>query len=160
MLNKIDFANEKENIQRKKIKQLTLHSDYIAIFSNEKYDRQDGRLINYFDGKRYELETKWYGDENNKRNSDKYSNYQIDFEKLIYLEKKSQENNSTPLLMVFFSNELVIWNINKCDWKSTQKKIKTNKYGGKYGAEKEESIQVYLYLDDAIYRNKNITPFS
>ena len=68
MLNKIDFANEKENIQRKKIKQLTLHSDYIAIFSNEKYDRADGRLINYFNGKRYEVESKWYGDEKNKRN--------------------------------------------------------------------------------------------
>lgn len=155
-----DFANEKERTQRKKIKQLTLHSDYIAIFSNEKYDRIDGRLINYFDGKRYELETKWYGDENNKRNSDKYSNYQIDLEKLIYLEKKAKENNSTPLLMVFFSNELVVWDINKCDWKNTQKIIKTNKYGGKYGAEKEESQQVYLMLSDAVYRDKKITPFN
>jgi hypothetical protein len=155
-----DFANEKERTQRKKIKQLTLHSDYIAIFSNEKYDRQDGRLINYFNGKRYELETKWYGDEKNKRNSDKYSNYQIDLEKLIYLEKKAKENNSTPLLMVFFSNELVVWDINKCDWKSTKKTVKVNKIGGKYGKEKEESQQVYLMLSDAVYRDKKITPFN
>lgn len=156
----ICFANEKEKTQRKKIKELTLFSEYIAIFSTDEYDRVDGYLVNFFNGKRYEIETKWYSDEHHRRNSDKFSNYQIDYDKLDNLEKKAKEKNSTPLLMVFFSNELVVWNINRCDWKSTKKTVKVNKIGGRYGAEKEETEQVYLLLDDAIYRDEKITPFN
>lgn len=160
MSNEINFACEKEKIQRKKIKELTLFSDYISIFSDGEYDRTDGYILDFLHEKRYEIETKWYGDEKNKRNSTKFPDYQIDFEKIENLEKKAQENNSIPLLIVFFSNELIVWNTRKCDWKSTKKMVKTNKYGGRYGAEKENTIQVFFNFSDAIYRNEKITPFS
>lgn len=154
------FANEKEKTQRKKIKEITLTSDYISIFSTDEYDRTDGYFIDVFTDKRYDFESKWYGDINFPRTSNKFNNYQIDFDKLAALEKKAKENNSTPLLIVFFSNELVVWDINKCDWKPTKKTVKVNKIGGRYGKEKEETEQVYLMLSDAIYRDEKITPFN
>lgn len=160
MSNQKNFAIEKEKTQRKKIKELTLFSDYIAIFPSDDYSRTDGYFIEFFTDERYTFESKWYGDVNNIRYSNKYPNFQIDYDKLAALEAKSKEENSKPLLICFFSNELVVWNINKCDWKSTKRKVYTNKNGGNYGKYKEWSDQAYLKLEDAIYRNKNITPFT
>ena len=154
------FAHEKENEQRKKLKKMLLFSDYIPIFPEDEFSRTDGYLINMFTDKRYDFESKWYGNIKYQRNSDKFPNYQIDYDKLVALEKRSKEQNSTPLLICFFSNELVIWNINNCDWKSTKKSVYTNKIGGAYGQQKEYSYQAYLQLNDAIYRNPQITPFT
>lgn len=159
-MNNQKFANDKEKTQRKKIKDLTLLTDYISIFPDDDFSRTDGYIVNFFTDDRFTFESKWYGDINHPRYSDKFSNYQIDYDKLSALEAKSKEENSKPLLMCFFSNELVIWNIDKCDWKSTKKSVLTNKIGGAYGQQKEYSDQAYLKLEDAIYRNKNITPFS
>ena len=154
------FANEKERTQRKKIKDLTLFTDYIPVFPDDDFSRTDGYMIDMFSDKRYEFESKWYGDTKHPRYSNKFSNYQIDYDKLAALETKSKEENSTPLLICFFSNELVVWDINKCNWKATKRKVCTNKIGGAYGYEKEWSNQAYLLLDNAIYRNSNITPFN
>jgi hypothetical protein len=154
------FAITKEKTQRNKIKQLTKLTEFIPVFAEDDYSRTDGQIVNYITNQHYSFESKWYGDINHPRYSDKFRNYQIDYEKLSALEAKSKEENSTPLLICFFSNELVVWNINKCNWKDTKKTVRTNKYGGAYGYEKEYAEQAYLFLDDAIYRNKNITPFN
>lgn len=154
------YAIEKEKIQRTKIKELTLLTEYIPIFPDNEYSRTDGYLINFITDERYTFESKWYGDINYQRYSDKFPNYQIDYDKLSALEAKSKEENSKPLLICFFSNELVVWNINKCKWKDTKRRVCVNKIGGSYGMEKEYSNQAYLKLEDAIYRNKNITPFN
>jgi hypothetical protein len=154
------FAQEKENEQRNKLKKLTLFSEYIPVFPDDEYSRTDGYLINMFTDKRYDFESKWYGNINYQRNSDKFPNFQIDYDKLLALEQRSIEKDSTPLLICFFSNELVIWNINNCDWKKTKKSVYTNKIGGDYGRKKEYAYQAYLRLDDAIYRDKRITPFT
>lgn len=159
-MNNQKFANEKEKTQRKKIKELTELTDYIAIFPDDEYSRTDGYIVNFFTDERYSFESKWFGDVKNPRYSTKYNNYQIDYDKLSALEAKSKEEHSKPLLICFFSNELVVWDINKCDWKSTKKLVYTNKSGGNYGKYKEWSEQAYLKLEDAIYRNPNITPFS
>lgn len=154
------FANDKEKTQRKKIEQLIHPTNYLPFFPEDDFSRTDGHIVNYFTDERYSFESKWYGDIKNLRYSDKFPNYQIDYDKLSALEAKSIEDKSTPLLICFFSNELVVWNINKCDWKSTKRKVYTNKIGGAYGQYKEWSEQAYLKLEDAIYRNPNITPFN
>lgn len=160
-MNQKNFANEKEKTQRKRIKELTLFSDYIAIFPDDDFSRTDGYFIDFFTDERYTFESKWYGDATNIRNSNKYPNYQIDYKKLEELEAKSKEDNTAkPLLICFFSNELVVWDINKCNWKDTKRTVYTNKSGGNYGKYKEYSEQAYLKLEDAIYRNPNITPFN
>ena len=159
-MNNQKFANDKEKTQRKKIKDLTFLTDYISIFPDDDYSRTDGYIVNFFTDDRFTFESKWYGDINHPRYSDKFSNYQIDYDKLSALEAKSKEENSKPLLICFFSNELVVWDINKCKWKDTKRTVYTNKIGGAYGQQKEYSDQAYLLLSDAIYRNKNITPFS
>lgn len=159
-MNNQKFANEKEKTQRKKIKELTQLTDYIPVFPDDDFSRTDGYMVNFFTDERYSFESKWYGDINHPRYSDKFSNYQIDYDKLSALETKSKEENSKPLLICFFSNELVVWDINKCKWKDTKRTVYTNKIGGAYGQQKEYSEQAYLQLSDAIYRNKNITPFS
>lgn len=159
-MNNQKFANEKEKTQRKKIKELTQLTDYIPVFPDDDFSRTDGYMVNFFTDERYSFESKWYGDINHPRYSDKFSNYQIDYDKLSALEAKSKEENSKPLLICFFSNELVVWDINKCNWKDTKRTVYTNKIGGAYGQQKEYSDQAYLLLNDAIYRNPNITPFS
>ena len=159
-MNNQKFANEKEKTQRKKIKELTQLTDYIAVFPDDNFSRTDGYIVNFFTDSRYSFESKWYGDAKHPRYSNKFDDYQIDYDKLVALEAKSKEENSKPLLMCFFSNELVVWDINKCNWKSTKRNVYTNKTGGAYGQEKEYSDQAYLFLKDAIYRNPNITPFS
>lgn len=159
-MNNQKFAIEKEKTQRKKIKELTLFTDYISIFADDDFSRTDGYLLNFFTDERYTFESKWYGDVTNIRYSNKYPNFQIDYDKLLALEAKSKKENSKPLLICFFSNELVVWDINKCKWKDTKRTVYTNKIGGAYGQQKEYSEQAYLQLSDAIYRNKNITPFS
>lgn len=155
-----NFANDKEKIQRKKIKDLAEQTEYITFFPKDDFSRTDGYFIQIFTDERYSFESKWYGDANHPRYSNKFNNYQIDYDKLVALEAKSKEENSKPLLMCFFSNELVVWNIDKCDWKSTKKSVLTNKIGGAYGKYKEYSNQAFLNLEDAIYRNPNITPFN
>lgn len=155
-----NFAIDKEKIQRKKIKDLAELTEYIPFFPKDDFSRTDGYFIQIFTDEKYSFESKWYGDINHPRYSNKFPNYQIDYDKLSALEAKSKEENSKPLLICFFSNELVVWNINKCNWKDTKRTVCVNKIGGAYGKYKEYSNQAFLNLEDAIYRNPNITPFN
>lgn len=155
-----NFAIEKEKIQRKKIKDLAELTEYIPFFPKDDFSRTDGYFIHIFTDEKYTFESKWYGDVKYPRYSNKYPNYQIDYDKLSALETRSNEENSTPLLICFFSNELVVWDINKCKWKDTKRTVYTNKIGGAYGKYKEYSNQAFLNFEDAIYRNPNITPFN
>lgn len=155
-----EFRTEKEQIQRNKIEELAKDTEYYTFFTKGDFNVTDGRICNIITNKDYRFESKWYGSIQHPRYSDKFPNYQIDYDKLEQLEAKSIEEKSTPLLICFFTNELVVWNINKCNWKNTKKKMYVNAVGGKYGQFKEWSYQAYLNLSEAIYRNPNITPFN
>ena len=109
------FSLKKEQTQRKKIKDLAEQSEYIPFFPTDDFSKTDGYFIHLFTDKKYTFESKWYDSIEHPRYSNKFSNYQIDFDKLQSLEQKSIEDNSTPLLICFFTNELVVWNINKCN---------------------------------------------
>lgn len=155
--NEVRYAETK---QRQKLKELISPTNYLIFFAKDDYSRTDGFIISADCKERYTIETKWYGDEGNKRYSDKFKNYMIDYSKLDELTKKSVEYESTPLLICFFSNELVVWDISRCNWQSTGERRLVNKEGLHYGKEKELAFMAYLNLSDAVYRNKNITPFN
>lgn len=160
------YARKKEATQRAKIKYITFATDFYPEFTEGQYDRTDGTLTNILTDQVFYFESKWYGDPQHKRDSTKFKdntgryNFQIDYDKLSKLTDKAKTTNSTPLLICFFSNELVVWDISKCNWQATKTNKYTNKYGGSYGQQKEYSDQAYLYLDEAIYRDPSITPFS
>lgn len=158
MLNSNEVRNV-ENKQRQKLKELLSSTNYVIAFAKDIYSKVDGFIISQDGTERYTIETKWYGNKNHIRLTTKYDDYMIDFSKLYALEKEAKKNNSIPLLICFFSNELVIWDISRCNWRSTKKNENVNKEGLNYGR-KEKSDMAYLYFEDAIYRNKNITPFN
>lgn len=147
--------------QRTKLKEIIEETEYVAAFAINDYDRTDGFLINYNNkNERYTIETKWYGDINNLRYSNKFKDYMIDYDKLQNLTELSKNHKSKPLLFCFFSNELVVWDLTKTNWETTGEWRWVNKEGLNYGKEKEYSFMAFLNLEDAIYKNKNITPFN
>ena len=155
--NEVRYAETK---QRQKLKELITPTNYLVFFAKDDYSRTDGFIINQnLLEERYTVETKWYGDAENKRYSDKFKDYMIDYSKLQSLTDNAIKNESKPLLICFFSNELVVWDVSKCNWQSTGKWKWVNKEGQNYGKEKEYCFMAFLLLNDAIYRNKNITPF-
>lgn len=157
---KTDEVRNVELKQRTKLKKLIEDTEYVIAFSINDYARTDGFIMNYNNDKRYTIETKWYGDINNLRYSNKFKDYMIDYDKLKNLTELSKTHNSKPLLICFFSNELVVWDLNKTNWEATGEWKWVNEEGLNYGKKKELSFMAFLQLNEAIYRNKNITPFN
>ena len=107
-------------------------------------------------------EIKAYNDPEYPRTHDKFNNYQIDMLKCSVVTAAAKNNKDElgrfrrPLLMVFFTDRFMIWDLSKINWINTAKLILTNKEGTNYG-EKEWSWQVYLEFQDVIY-DKEIPP--
>lgn len=131
---------------------------YYYAHSIPRYYPVDGMITQYVNGavKRNGIvEVKTYYNIDHKRDSDKYFNYQIDAKKLTDITAEARQHGTTPLLFCFFSNELVIWDLDKTDWYHTIKDVETNDKGVNYGHTKSKGPQAYLPLRDAIYRDKN-----
>lgn len=85
--------------------------------------------------------------------------YQIDYLKLYNIKKRAQnksyetKKNVTPLLMVFFSDKAVVWDLNKTKWEDSWEWKWGDKGHGKYGEanNKEWDLQAHLKINDAIY---------
>lgn len=101
--------------------------------------------------KTYTGEIKAYRDVNHPRSAYKFSDYQIDYNKLESLYNKAKANGSTPLLCVYFSDYTVYWDLSKFDWTQNSTWTYTNKYGYNYGSEKEYTHQAHIKIDDAVY---------
>lgn len=144
-----------EKKQRQELNKLLENTHYVAAYTTDTYNRIDGILIDWNTAQiTHIIETKAYRYE---RPSTKYEDFQIDYDKLEALEEYSHKyNNAKPLLLCFFTNELVVWDISIIDWRKTKKWVMTNDKGINYGASKSKSPQAYLKLEDAIYRNNNI----
>lgn len=80
----------------------------------------------------------------NPRPYTKYPDYQIDYDKLESICKAADEQGAQPVLIVYFSDIAVLWNLNNFDWRSTKKWKNVNKDGQNWGKEKERALQVYL----------------
>lgn len=99
----------------------------------------------------YVGEIKAYTDAKHPRRYDKFPNYQIDYIKLKSIERKANESNSIPILVVYFEDILAVWDLSRFDWKANTGWVKVNKYGYDYGREKENSYQAFISVKDARY---------
>ena len=132
---------------------------YYYARSTPRYYPVDGMISQYVNGnvQRHGIvEVKTFYKIDHKRNSDKYFNYQIDAKKLTDVTAEARKHSTTPLLFCFFSNELVVWDLDKTDWYHTIKERETNDTGENYGKSRTKTLQAYLPLKDAIYRDKAI----
>lgn len=91
----------------------------------------------------------------NSRPYAKYKDYQIDYDKLESICKAAAEKGAVPVLIVYFTDITVYWELDKIDWKSTKEWVTVNKDGQNYG-EKERSLQVHLKKEDAPWWEETI----
>lgn len=96
----------------------------------------------------YVGDVKSYTDREQFRSATKFHNYQIDFNKLYHIKKEALNHKKVPLLIVFFSDMLVVWDLTDIPWENRGEWKRVTKQGGNYG-EKEWDYQTYLYLDEA-----------
>lgn len=125
-------------------------------FTTGKYTEVDFYGTSKRQDKGYVGDIKQYMNPDHPRNSDKFPDYQIDFNKLFHIKKEAINNNLTPLLIVFFTNELVVWDLSNIKWEERWYWKQVNKKGGAYG-EKEWELQTKLYLTEATYRKTYVT---
>jgi len=157
MLN--EFVNEKEKNGRNLLKDVFKPNDYSIYFAD--YQKEEVDFIMFSkEGKIYAGDIKTYRDVNNPRPHNKFKDYQVDYKKLLAITEKAHKINGIPLLVVFFSDQLMIWNLDMVDWQSTKKDVLTNAKGGNYGQSKTLEPQAFLNLEQAYYINKNINMFS
>lgn len=90
-------------------------------------------------------EYKAYNDPKHPRphNHHGYTDFQVDYSKCIAVKKAALNMYRDPLLEVFFSDYLYVWNLNRTDWEKTGKWIYGNKNGTSYG-EKEYDLQAFF----------------
>ena len=129
-----------------------------AEWTEGDYDRQDGRTTGNTNDI-YIVEVKSYTDPKHPRPYSKFiidgedKGYQIDLDKLEHLVDEAEKENRIPLLYVKFEDYEVVWIPEEKTFSKRAKYVLTNKDGCNYG-KKEWSWQSYLYLDEAIWRNR------
>lgn len=129
-------------------------------FAEEQYSTTD--FFAAFIDKDY-FEAKTIGDIKAYRNSEhprsyygtserRYNDYMIDLSKLMEITKKArnQDKYHHPILVVFFADRTVIWDLDKFDWKKDIRLEYANKDGMNYGT-KEWDWFCHIKKEDAVY---------
>ena len=79
-----------------------------------------------------------------------YNDYMIDAAKLMEITKKARNTNTIPILVVFFGDRTVIWNLDKFNWRKDMRMEYANKDGMNYGT-KEWDWFCHIKKEDAVY---------
>ena len=90
------------------------------------------------------------------RDYSKYPNFQIDYRKLKTLQDKAREDNRVPYLVCFFDDVDVVWNISSIDLESRKYNQFCTSTTAEYTKGKKEKEEVWLTIEEAIYKNKKI----
>lgn len=77
--------------------------------------------------------------------------YMIDLNKLREIKKIALNEKRIPILIVYFKDCTVIWNLIAIPWENRSEWRWVNKDGLNYGKEKEWELVTYLYKDEAVY---------
>lgn len=82
----------------------------------------------------------------------KYDDYMIDLAKLMEITKKAKNQPiyHSPILVVFFGDRTVIWDLDKFDWRKDIRMEYANKDGMNYG-KKEWDWFCHIKKEDAVY---------
>lgn len=90
------------------------------------------------------------------RNLRDYPNYMIDLSKITNLISLAEKEERKPLLICFFWDWTIIWDLSKIGEDEITKRKRwmwVNKDGVHYG-EKERSLMTFLYENEAIWKEK------
>ena len=163
-----DEASEKgENVGRNLIRRLYGNTDkYRLYFSDYQFDEVDFILINIQNGNTYVGDVKQYHANTVTRNHNyllnngtierTYPDYEIDYEKLEQIKERSKMiEGSTPILVAFFADCVMVWDLNISKWEETKHYRKGNKYSSDQ-TQKEITPKANLYFKDAIYISNKI----
>jgi hypothetical protein len=152
----------RELVGRGMVKHLTKESPYSVIFTEDVYNKIDGKMSKVNEDRtidRYIIEIKAYYTIDNQRKADKHNEgtFMIDHEKCRYMcEDATKDNYSKkPLLIGLFSDGMYIWDLRKTDWRKNAEWRPCEKKGVKHG-EKELSFVTHLPLEQAIYVDHSI----
>lgn len=150
-----------ECVGRGTLDYLNKNTKYHIAYSTQKYYPVDGLVMTYENGKvihKAIIEIKTFYNVDQYRSSNKYQNlkYRIDAKKLTDIEAEARKYNCRPILIAFFSNEMVVWDLDKTDWYHSIREEESNDLGVEYGKSKSKGLQAYLPLCDAIYRDKDV----
>ena len=77
--------------------------------------------------------------------------YMIDLNKLREIKKIAMNQGRTPILLAYFTDFTIIWNLNNMPWETRCEWRYVNKDGCHYGEEKEWELMTYLYKKEAVY---------
>ena len=126
----------------------------IIVFTANQYDGIDffstGNTLSN-SGITYVGEIKNYDDPNHPRPFKMYENYMIDWSKLANLRAEAISKNSIPLLVVFFEDYTVVWDLRDIDIDSRRRWEFVNKDGQNYG-KKECQLMTYLYEKEILWK--------
>lgn len=84
-----------------------------------------------------------------------YSDYELDADKLEKIEIAANEINAIPILVVFFADQLMIWDLTKTNWRDTVYLREGNKIGSNPNI-KEVTPKAKLFFKDVFYKNDKI----
>ena len=74
--------------------------------------------------------------------------FMIDYNKCREVKKIAMNEGRKPLIVAYFTDKKVIWNLDKMPWEMRADWRRVNKDGQNYG-EKEWELMTYLFLDEA-----------
>ena len=109
-----------------------------------------------YSGVTYVVEIKNYDDPEHPRPFTKFSNYMIDWSKLSTLKAEAKGKGRRPLLIVYFDDWTIIWDITDIDIDSRREWRYVNKDGQNYG-KKEWTYVTYLYQEDILWQELRTT---
>lgn len=81
----------------------------------------------------------------------KYENYMIDWAKINLMREIARNDGRRAILIVFFTDYTVIWDVTDMDVDSRRKWRWVNKDGQNYGKRKEWQLMTFLYENEAIW---------
>lgn len=142
---------------------LDFSSDMKIEFTPNDFERYDFDAVDD-NSKKYVGEIKCYHKPEHPRpyskftKDDKDYGYQIDWSKIFEVWDEARDKEATPLLVAYFSDYLIVWDLNKVGIKELQRRNKligTNDKGYRYGYSATKTLQTYLYKDEAIIVRPN-----
>lgn len=142
---------EAENKGRKMFQEDFGHIFYIE-YTTGRCDSVDLYMTAATDPSRtYVGEIKAYLNPQHPRPYTKFKDYMIDYDKLRHIKKIGLNENRTPVLISYFSDYCLVWDLNSTKWESTGTWELVNCKGVEYGT-KEYEFMAHLTIEDAIYK--------
>lgn len=142
-----DFFNNRENEGRKKLKDLfTEEKGYEVAFTDNPYERYDALLT----GKtgEYVVEIK-----DVHRDFKQYDDFAIDASKIYHLKATAYENNKKALLVGFFDDYDIVWDVTYMNPPITDMYCTTTTADYQHGNKLKKMC--HLTEEDATYKRKH-----